>query len=282
MESGSVQPGTLYLVGTPIGNLADVSARALDVLRTADLVAAEDTREARKLLGAHGIDRPLMAHHEHNEEASARGLAARLAGGESVALVSDAGMPGISDPGEVLVRAAIAVNAPVIPVPGPTAFVAALVASGLPTRRFVYEGFLPREPKGRRRRLRELVAEPRTMAFYEAPHRLAETLVDMAAAFGDDRPASVARELTKKFEEHVRGTLGELALRWAEEAPRGEIVIVVGGAPAAPDAGPAAGWEDALASLLAEGVKATEAAKAVAKSHGIDRKAAYDAATRKP
>lgn len=276
-----METGTLFLVGTPIGNLADVSARAIETLRAADIVAAEDTREARKLLAAHGIDRPLLAHHEHNEEASAKGLAARLAGGESVALVSDAGMPGISDPGEALVRAAIGVGAKVVPVPGPTAFVAALVASGLPTRRFVYEGFLPREPKGRRRRLRELAGEPRTMAFYEAPHRLGEALADMAAAFGDDRPAAVARELTKLFEEVVRGSLGELAARWAEVPPKGEIVVVVGGAPAVADEGPAAGWEEALAGLLGSGMKATEAAKAVAKSHGVDRKVAYEAAIKK-
>lgn len=271
--------GTLYLVGTPIGNLADVSARALATLRAVDLIAAEDTRESRKLLAHHGIDRPLVSHHEHNERPSAAGLIARLLGGESVALISDAGMPGISDPGETLVQAAIAAGVPIVPIPGPTAFVAALVVSGLPTRRFAFEGFLGREPKQRRRRLRELAAEPRTMAFYEAPHRLAETLQDMAAVFGEDRPACVARELTKVFEEVVRGPLGALRDRWAAEAPRGEIVIVVGGAAAA-DAGPAEGWEDALRGLLAAGTRPSEAAKAIAKSHGVPRSEAYDAAQR--
>lgn len=273
------KPGTLYLVGTPIGNLADVSARALETLRAVDLIAAEDTRETRKLLAHHGIDRPLVAHHEHNERPSAAGLVARLQGGEAVALVSDAGMPGISDPGEALVAAAIAAGVPVVPIPGPTAFVAALVVSGLPTHRFAFEGFLGREPKLRRRRLRELGAEQRTMAFYEAPHRLAETLADMADVFGADRPACVARELTKLFEEVVRGPLGELRDRWAAEAPRGEIVIVVGGAPAQ-EAMAAEGWEDALRGLLAGGMKTAEAAKAVAKSHGVARSEAYDAAQR--
>ena len=272
-------PGTLYLVGTPIGNLADVSARALETLRSVDLIAAEDTRESRKLLTHHGIDRPLVSHHEHNERPSAAGLVARLLGGEAVALISDAGMPGISDPGETLVQAAIAAGVPVVPIPGPTAFVAALVVSGLPTRRFAFEGFLGREPKQRRRRLRELATERRTMAFYEAPHRLAETLTDMAATFGDDRPACVARELTKRFEEVVRGPLGTLRDRWAAEAPRGEIVIVVGGAPEVEE-GPLEGWEDALRDLLAGGMRATEAAKAIARSHGIARAEAYDAAQR--
>ena len=272
-------PGTLYLVGTPIGNLADVSARALETLRAADLIAAEDTRETRKLLAHHGIDRPLVAHHEHNERPSAAGLVERLLGGEAVALVSDAGMPGISDPGEALVRAAIAAGVPVVPIPGPTAFVAALVASGLPTRRFAFEGFLGREPKARRRRLRELATERRTMAFYEAPHRLAEALADMAEVFGADRPACVSRELTKLFEEHVRGTLGELRDRWAETPPKGEIVIVVGGAPEVEE-GPAEGWEDALRGLLAGGMRTKDAARAIEKSHGVPGGEAYDAAQR--
>lgn len=272
-------PGTLYLVGTPIGNLGDVSARALETLRAVDLIAAEDTRETRKLLAHHGIDRPLVAHHEHNERPSAAGLVDRLLGGEAVALVSDAGMPGISDPGEALVAAAIAAGITVVPIPGPTAFVAALVASGLPTRRFAFEGFLGRDPKMRRRRLRELVRETRTMAFYEAPHRLAETLADMAAVFGEDRPAAVARELTKKFEEVVRGPLATLRDRWAAEDPRGEIVIVVGGAAESEDA-PEAGWEDALRGLLAGGMRASEAAKAIQASHGVPRSEAYDAAQR--
>ncbi len=271
--------GTLYLVGTPIGNMGDVSARALATLRAVDMIAAEDTRETRKLLALHGIDRPLVSHHEHNERPSAAGLVDRLLGGESVALVSDAGMPGISDPGETLVQAAIAAGVPIVPIPGATAFVAALVVSGLPTRRFAFEGFLGREPKQRRRRLRELVAEQRTMAFYEAPHRLAETLADMAAVFGEDRPACVARELTKLFEEVVRGPLGTLRDRWAHEAPRGEIVIVVGGAQAIAS-GPAEGWEDALRELLQGGLRTADAAKAIARSHGVPRSEAYDAAQR--
>lgn len=268
--------GTLYLVGTPIGNLGDITLRALETLKAVAAIAAEDTRETRKLLNHFGIDKPLVSYHEHNMRGMGPKLIERLQGGEAIALVTDAGMPGISDPGEELVKEAIAAGVPIVPIPGPTALVTALVVSGLPTERFVFEGFLPREPKLRRRLLRELVTETRTQVFYEAPHRLLDTLQDMAGVFGGDRPAAVGRELTKHFETFQRGTLASLAAHFEAEAPRGEIVLVVGGGLASEE--PAENWQEALKVALESGMKATEAAKAVAKSHGVSRQEAYDAA----
>lgn len=272
-------PGTLYLVGTPIGNMADLSPRALETLRHADRIAAEDTRQTRKLLAAHAIDTPMVSHHAHNERASSAGLVAMLEAGQSVALVTDAGMPGISDPGEAAVREALAAGIPVVPVPGPTAFVAALVVSGLPTDRFTFEGFLPREAKLRRRRLQSLAQEARTMVFYEAPHRLAAMLTDLAAAFGPDRPACVARELTKRFEEVVREPLGRLVERYAREDARGEFVVVVGGGPEA-HAPPSVDWEAALREALASGQRPSQAAREVATRTGVPRAVVYEAAMR--
>lgn len=270
------ETGTLYLVGTPIGNLGDMTVRALETLRAVDLIAAEDTRNTQKLLNHFAIARPLVSYHEHNERASGARLIERLLAGERVALVSDAGMPGISDPGEVIVKAAIENGIPVVPVPGPSAFVAALVGSGLATERFVFEAFLPREPKLRRRRLRELTGETRTLVFYEAPHRLSDTLIDMRGVWGDARRAVVARELTKLYEEFRRGTLAELTAHFEANPPRGEIVLVVEGGSA--EAVVEGDWREALAAELAAGTKATEAAKAVSKRFGVSRQEAYDAA----
>ncbi|MEB3198497.1 MAG: 16S rRNA (cytidine(1402)-2'-O)-methyltransferase [Candidatus Sericytochromatia bacterium] len=275
------EPGTLYLVGTPIGNRGDLSPRAKAVLEGVNVIAAEDTRETLNLLRAEGIDTPLVSHHAHNEAASAARLVGRLQQGEAIALVSDAGMPAISDPGERLVREVAEAGLPMTAVPGPTAFVTALALSGLPTARFVFEGFLPREAKLRRRRLRALQGETRTMIFYEAPHRLLDTLQDMAGLFGPTRPAAAARELTKRFEEVRRGSIGELESHFATSAPRGEFVLVVGGGePAAAEAASAADWEAALSALLAEGVRPSEAARQIAQSHGVAKKVAYDAAQR--
>ena len=269
-------PGTLYLVGTPIGNLDDITLRAIATLKAVDAIACEDTRETAKLLNHLGIDKPTVSYHEHNRRAAGPRLIARIVEGESIALVSDAGMPGISDPGEELVAEAVAAGVTVVPIPGPTAFVAGLVASGLPADRFVFEGFLPREPKLRRRRLRELAGETRTMIFYEAPHRLDDTLTDMRGQWGDERPAAVARELTKRFEEFRRGTLAELAAHYEATPPRGEIVLLVGGGE--PVAGPVGDWESALKEALAAGTRSTEAAKAIAKAFGVPREQVYAAA----
>ena len=206
-------PGTLYVVATPIGNLGDIGGRALEVLGRVDAVCAEDTRHTRQLLGHFGLERPLLALHEHNEDAIAARVVARLQAGESLALVSDAGTPLVSDPGFRLVRAARAAGIRVSPVPGASALVAALSVAGLPSDRFVFEGFLPAKAAARRERLQALAAEPRTLLFYESSHRIAGTLADAVDAFGGDRAAVLARELTKLFETVLDGSLAELRAR---------------------------------------------------------------------
>lgn len=269
-------PGTLYLVGTPIGNLEDMTLRAIATLKAVDAIACEDTRETAKLLNHFGIDKPTVSYHEHNKQAAGPRLIARVAAGDSIALVSDAGMPGISDPGEDLVALAVAEGVPVVVIPGPTAFVTALVGSGLPAGRFAYEGFLARDPKLRRRRLRELAGETRTMVFYEAPHRLTDTLTDMRAQWGDDRQAVVARELTKRFEDYQRSTLAELHAHYEATPPKGEIVLLVAGGE--PIQGPTGDWQTALKEAIAGGTRAADAAKQVARTYGVSRQEAYDAA----
>lgn len=221
----------LYLVPTPIGNLEDITLRALRVLKEVDLIAAEDTRTAGTLLSHFDIDTPTTSYHDHNERSQAPKLVARLRAGQTVALITEAGSPGISDPGFYLVRACTEAGIDVEPLPGPTAFVPALTASALPSDRFVFEGFLPKK-KGRQTRLRTLADEPRTMVFFESPYRLVRTLGDFAEHFGADRRVSVARELTKKFEEFQRGTLEEVRSYFAQQNKvRGELVIVVAGLP---------------------------------------------------
>ncbi len=221
--------GKLYLVPTPIGNLEDITLRALRVLKEVDLIACEDTRKAAILLHHYGISTPRTSYHTHNEHRKTAQLIARMERGDRLALISDAGTPGISDPGYLLVRACIEHEIPVEALPGPTAFVPALVVSGLPTHRFTFEGFLPAR-KGRQKRLQELRDETRTMIFYEAPHRLLKTLQQFMEAFGPNRSAAVARELTKIHEEIRRGTLEELHEYFsAQPAVRGECVLIVGG-----------------------------------------------------
>jgi len=218
----------LYLVPTPIGNLGDITLRAIEVLKEADLVLAEDTRKSGILLKHFQISKPVHSHHKFNEHRTIENLVQRLMGGTSIALITDAGTPGISDPGFLLVRACIKEGIPVESLPGPTAFVPALVNSGLPCERFVFEGFLPQK-KGRQKRLTELATETRTMVLYESPYRLVKTLSQMAEHFGPDRKGSVSRELTKIHEETVRGTLEELARHYSQGTVKGEIVIVVEG-----------------------------------------------------
>ena len=219
----------LILVPTPIGNLGDITMRALEVLRAASLILAEDTRTTRILLDRYGICVPLRSHHKFNEHHTIDPLCDSIENGKLTVLVSDAGTPGISDPGFLIVRRCIEREIPVEVLPGPTAFVPALVSSGLPCDRFCFEGFLPQK-KGRQKRIASLIAEERTMIFYESPFRVLKTLEHLAAVLGDDRRASVSRELTKKFEETLRGTLSSLADHFRETAPRGEFVIVVAGA----------------------------------------------------
>jgi len=229
-ERSEPSPGTLYLVGTPIGNVEDLSPRAQRILAEVDLIAAEDTRHTQGLLARFSIQRPLVSYHDHNKERRTPDLVGKLRDGVSVAIVSDAGSPGISDPAFTLVRAAVDAGVPVVPIPGASSALCALEVSGLPTDRFAFEGFLPRRAARRRARIEELRRDPRTLIFFESPHRLRESLRDLAEAWGE-RPASISRELTKKFEETRRGTLRSL-LEWAESTPpRGEFVLVVGGAP---------------------------------------------------
>jgi 16S rRNA (cytidine1402-2'-O)-methyltransferase len=227
-------PGRLEVIATPIGNLGDLSPRARERLAAADVVAAEDTRRTGQLLAALGLRKPLVSLHAHNERGREAGLLARLEAGESVALVSDAGTPLLSDPGFGLVRAAAAAGIPVQCLPGPTAIAAALSIAGIATDRFCFEGFLATRTGERRAQLLALRGEPRTLVFFEAPHRIAEVLADFAAVFGAEREAAVARELTKVFETVYRGTLGALAARALEDVDmaRGEITLVVAGAPA--------------------------------------------------
>jgi len=223
--------GTLYLVATPIGNLEDITLRALRILKEVDLIAAEDTRHTRHLLEHYGINTALTSYHEHNERTKAQNLVERLQRGENIALVCDAGTPAIADPGYRLVVGALSGGVQVTPIPGPAALAAAVSASGLPSDRFVFEGFLPARPQERKKRLHELREETRTLVFYEAPHRLKQTLGDLQQIFGE-RAIAVARELTKVHEEFLRGQIGSVREQLAEREIKGEIVLLLRGAPA--------------------------------------------------
>lgn len=222
--------GILYVVPTPVGNMEDITARALRVLREADLVLAEDTRTSGNLLRHFDIHRPMLSFHKFNEHQVLANIVSRLQGGEQMAIVSDAGTPGISDPGYLLVREAIRNHIEVTTLPGPTAFVPALVSSGLPCDKFCFEGFLPQK-KGRMSRLEELKREPRTVVFYESPHRIIKLLEQLSEVFGPNRPVCACREISKIHEECVRGTVTEVLTHFQNEEPRGEFVVVVGGCP---------------------------------------------------
>jgi len=273
--------GTLFIVGTPIGNLEDLSLRAARVLREVELIAAEDTRTARQLLahvdalGPHNPERRLVSYFEGNEAERTSGLVEALLAGQRVALISEAGMPGVSDPGAYAITAAITAGARVEVVPGPSAALAALIGSGLPTDRFTFLGFLPREAGARRVALGALRREPATMILYEAPDRVAATLVDAGDAFGPERRASLGRELTKLYEEHVRGTLGELAARYAEAPPRGECTLVIAGTTE-----PVAelDLEAELRALLAAGLGPKDAAARLVVKTGKPRRMLYQLA----
>lgn len=220
--------GKLYIVPTPIGNLEDMTQRAIRVLKEADLILAEDTRNSGKLLRHFQIDTPMQSHHMHNEHKTLSSIVSRLNEGATIAMISDAGTPSISDPGFLLTRACVEEGIAVDCLPGPTAFVPALVNSGLPSDRFVFEGFLPVK-KGRQTRLEELSRETRTMVFYESPHKLLKTLEQFVTHFGEERPMSVSREISKLYEETIRGTAKELLSHFSEQPPKGELVLVVGG-----------------------------------------------------
>lgn len=273
--SSSAAAGTLHVVATPIGNLADLSPRALATLRAVAAICAEDTRHTRQLLAHHGVEQSLVALHEHNEAGVAERLVARLLAGESLALVSDAGTPLVSDPGFRLVAAARAAGVKVSPVPGPSALIAALSVAGLPSDRFAFEGFLPAKAGARRERLSRLAGESRTLIFYEASHRIEETLADAAAVFGAERPAAVARELTKLFETVLDGTLAELHARVAVDPDqrKGEFVLLVQGV-ADEEATKVAEGRRVYAKL-ADHLPPSTAAKLAAELTGAPRKALY-------
>lgn len=220
--------GKLYIVPTPIGNLEDITLRAINILKAVDLILAEDTRTSGKLLKHYGIATPLQSHHMYNEHRQINALVQKLKGGAMLALISDAGTPAISDPGFLLVRSCVENTIAVECLPGPTAFIPALVNSGLPSDRFIFEGFLPVK-KGRHTRLQQLAQESRTLVFYESPHKLVKTLTQFVEYFGEDRPVSISRELTKLYEETVRGTVQEVLEHFTHTPPKGEFVIVVGG-----------------------------------------------------
>ena len=278
-EKNRVLPGTLYLVSTPIGNLADLSDRAKKVLSEVDFVAAEDTRNSGLLLSRIGISRPLISYFEHNKRERGEEIAARLENGESCALVTDAGTPAISDPGEDLVALCAARGIRISAVPGPVASVTALTLSGLPTARFCFEGFLPAQKAARLARLKELAGEKRTLLFHEAPHKLARTLDDLCQIFGGTRRIAVCRELTKLNEEILRTTLADAAAYYQANAPRGEFVLVVAGAPEKPAAepAPALSLADQVLQYEREGLSRKEAIKRVAHERNLPKNDVYQA-----
>ena len=271
----------LYLVATPIGNLSDLSPRAREVLSSVDFIAAEDTRVSQKLLTACGLPRkPMISYYEHNRRARGEEVLAKLLAGESCALVTDAGTPAVSDPGEDLVALCAEHNVPVVPVPGCCAAVCALAASGLPTGRWCFEGFLSVNKKARREHLDALQGEKRTMIFYEAPHKLCATLRDLAEAFGGARRISLSRELTKLHEETLRMTLAEAAAYFEQNAPRGEFVLIVEGAPDEPETeqdeqARLAAAADAVRRRMADGQTQKDAVKAVSAETGVKKNALY-------
>ena len=280
-EKNKVNESTLYLVGTPIGNLSDISERAIKVLSEVDFIAAEDTRNTLKLLSTLDIKKELVSYYEHNKKMSGERIIARLLSGESCALVTDAGMPAISDPGEDIVRLAADAGISVSVIPGPSACVSALALSALSTRRFTFEGFLSANKGERRRTLSSLAREERTMIFYEAPHKLKSTLIDMRETFGGERKISLCRELTKLNEEVIRTTLDRAIAYYEEKEPRGEYVLVLEGAS---EAGEDTGDENPLLSLSVEkhiehyiesGLSKMDAIKATAKDRGVPKSEIY-------
>ena len=276
-------PGMLYLVPTPIGNLGDISVRCRETLESADFIAAEDTRVTLKLLNHMGIKKSLVSYYEHNKASKGNVIVERILAGENCALVSDAGSPAISDPGEDLVKQCAQAGITVCAIPGPCAAITALSISGQSTGRFCFEGFLSTAKKSRREHLESLKKEQRTMIFYEAPHKLLTTLQDMAEAFGPDRPISLCRELTKLHEEVVRTTLGAAVEKYTENPPKGEFVLVIAGAPEEVKELPTETDAAArVAQLMAEGLSRKDAVKQTAKELDLPKNAVYDAALKIP
>jgi len=279
MSDNACKPGTLYLVGTPIGNLEDMTFRAVRILQGVDAIAAEDTRHTGKLLQHFQITTPQVSYHEHNQKSRIPELVQRLQQGKAIALVTDAGMPGISDPGYELVKACIELGLAVVPIPGPTASISALVASGLPCDRFAFEGFLANVSSAKRReRLEQLKAEPRTLIFYEAPHRLRQTLQEIADVFGCDRQIVLAREITKLHEELWRGSVADAIAHYATREPTGEFTLVVAGATLSQPVLSEAAIIAELQELLKQGFSRSQASRQLAQQTSLSRRQIYQLA----
>ena len=276
--TNDLTPGTLYLVGTPIGNLEDMTFRAVRTLQTVDLIAAEDTRRTGKLLQHFQITTPQISYHEHNQVSRTGEILERLKQGLAIALVTDAGMPGISDPGYELVKACWAAGSVVVPIPGVTAAITALSASGLPTEQFVFEGFLPAKGKARRDRLYTLRTETRTLILYESPHRLLPTLTDLADILGNDRAIVLARELTKLHEEFWRGTTAEAIALYQNRHPQGEFTLVIAGATSQPLTLSEAQLKAELQQLIAQGMTRSQASRQLAQLTSLPRRQLYQLA----
>jgi 16S rRNA (cytidine1402-2'-O)-methyltransferase len=272
------KPGTLYVVGTPIGNLEDMTFRAVKILQTVDLIAAEDTRHTGRLLQHFQIETPQISYHEHNQSSRIPDLLAQLENGKAIAVVTDAGMPGISDPGYELVKGCVDAGIPVVPIPGASAVITALSAAGLPTDRFVFEGFLPTKAQQRNSHLECLKTEPRTLIFYESPHRLRETLRDFAHTFGLHRQIVIARELTKLYEEFWRGTIEEAITHYSQREPQGEYTLVLAGAPPAQPQFSEVELKAELAKLMSQGISRSQASRELAKVTSLPRRQLYQLA----
>ncbi len=275
-------PGTLYIVGTPIGNLGDFSPRAVETLRQVDFIAAEDTRVTQKLLNHFGLKKPMVSYYEHNKRDHGQTILARISAGESCAVVTDAGMPCISDPGEDLIREAHRAGVPVESVPGPSALVTALALSGMVSGRFTFEGFLSVNKPSRRRHLASLCDEARTMIFYEAPHKLCATLKDFANTFGEDREITLVKEITKIHEQVIRTTLGEATALYADTPPKGEFVLIVAGKPPTEDTMVLSDAVKLARSLMQKGESASAAAKQAAALSHCKKGDIYKSVLKKP
>ncbi|MBD2613113.1 MAG: 16S rRNA (cytidine(1402)-2'-O)-methyltransferase [Nostoc sp. ZfuVER08] len=272
------KPRTLYVVGTPIGNLEDMTFRAVRILQTVDMIAAEDTRHTGKLLQHFEIKTPQISYHEHNRTSRIPELLQYLTNDKAIALVSDAGMPGISDPGYELIEACIEAGISVVPIPGASAAITALSAAGLPTDRFVFEGFLPAKSQQRREHLESLQTESRTLIFYESPHRLQDTLQDLAEILGSDRQIVLARELTKLYEEFWRGTIAEAIAHYSQREPQGEYTLVVAGIPPSQPQLTQEELKAELKQLISQGISRSQASRQLAKETSLPRRQLYQLA----
>ncbi|AVH70405.1 16S rRNA (cytidine(1402)-2'-O)-methyltransferase [Nostoc sp. 'Lobaria pulmonaria (5183) cyanobiont'] len=272
------KPGTLYVVGTPIGNLEDITFRAVRILQTVDIIAAEDTRHTGKLLQHFQVKTPQVSYHEHNRTSRIPELLEHLVNNKAIALVSDAGMPGISDPGYELVKACIEAGIPVVPIPGASAAITALSAAGLPTDRFVFEGFLPAKTQQRQEHLESLQTESRTLIFYESPHRLRDTLQDLALVWGSDRQIVLGRELTKLYEEFWRGTIAQAIAYYTQREPQGEYTLVVAGIPASQPQLTEEELKAELKQLISQGISRSQASRQLAKFTSLPRRQLYQLA----